>query len=193
MSVEFYNQNAQSFFESTVNVDVTPLYNKYLPYLKPKAHILDAGCGSGRDSKAFLDKGFRVTAIDASTELAKTASALINQPVQVCLFQEFESDSLFDGIWACASLLHVPGNELPSVFLNLANHLATNGVIYCSFKYGTDDVERDGRCFTNADESRLNHFITKTSLEIKEIWVTGDLRPGRENEKWLNVILVKHA
>jgi trans-aconitate methyltransferase len=76
-------------------------------FMTVNGHILDAGCGSGRDSSYFLDKGFDVSAFDASAELAKLASQLIHRPVTVCQFNEYESDKPFDGIWACASLLHV--------------------------------------------------------------------------------------
>ncbi|PSB88890.1 SAM-dependent methyltransferase [Photobacterium damselae subsp. damselae] len=191
MSVDFYNTHADDFYQSTVNVDVSPLLERFIPYLLPHAHVLDAGCGSGRDSKSFLDMDYQVTAIDASEELSKRAEQLIGQSVEVTTFQNFTSQTQFDGIWACASLLHVPSHELASVFNKLSNMLVTGGAFYCSFKYGDDDVERNGRFFTNSTEQRLQSFLVGTPLQIKETWITGDLRPGREAEKWLNVILVK--
>lgn len=191
MSIDFYNKNAQTFIEGTINSDLTSLYRCFLPLLHEGAHILDAGCGSGRDSKAFLANGFKVTAIDASSELASAASLLIGQKVDVCLFQQFTSRIQFDAIWACASLLHVPSDELNNVFQILTNTLKPEGLFYCSFKYGNGDVERDGRYFTNMDEDRLNCNITNLPLHIVKLWVTTDVRPGREQEKWLNVILKK--
>ncbi|HIF9066373.1 TPA: class I SAM-dependent methyltransferase [Photobacterium damselae] len=191
MSIDFYNTHADDFYQSTVNVDVSPLLERFIPYLSPHAHVLDAGCGSGRDSKSFLDMGYQVTAIDASEELGKRAEQLIGQSVEITTFQNFTSQTQFDGIWACASLLHVPSYELASVFNKLSNMLVTGGAFYCSFKYGDDDVERNGRFFTNSTEQRLQSFLVGTPLQIQETWITGDLRPGREAEKWLNVILVK--
>lgn len=191
MSVDFYNQNASSFIEGTIDADLQELYDMFLPMLTTGDHILDAGCGSGRDSKFFLDNGFSVTAIDASTELAKSASKLIGQDVEVCLFQNFSPKITFDAIWACASLLHVPSCELPSVFEKLTQSLKSDGYIYCSFKYGEDDVNRDGRYFTNANEGRLGSFIKGSPISVHKSWVTSDVRPGREHEKWLNAILVK--
>ncbi|MFT7680904.1 MAG: SAM-dependent methyltransferase [Moritella dasanensis] len=190
-SISFYNNNANEFVSNTISVDMTSLYQKFLPLLPANAHILDAGCGSGRDSKYFIDTGFTVTAMDASKALAESAAALIGQPVHECLFQDFQSDKQFDAIWACASLLHVPSAELPDVFSHFASQLKPQGLFYCSFKYGNDDVERGGRYFTNADEVRLNTFIAGSGLTVKDSWLTGDLRAGRESERWINVILSK--
>ena len=192
MSIDFYNTHADDFYQSTVNVDVSPLLSRFIPYLHASAHILDAGCGSGRDSKAFIKKGFQITAIDASKELGKKAEKLIKQPVEITTFQKFEATDKFDAIWACASLLHVSSHELNDVFKKLSSYLVDDGVFYCSFKYGNDDVERNGRSFTNCDEKRLIQFIANTPLLIKETWTTDDLRSGRKDEKWLNAILEKN-
>lgn len=191
MTIKFYNNNADDFFISTVGVDISSIQKIFLSYLEKGMHILDAGCGSGRDSKFFLENGFVISAFDASEELANRASEYIGQTVKVTRFQDFRSEHCYDAIWACASLLHVPGTELPEVFYNLSNHLNKGGVMYCSFKYGNTDVENQGRHFTNADENRINNFIHDTSLFIKKTWVSDDARPERSNEKWLNVILIK--
>ncbi|TOB16037.1 SAM-dependent methyltransferase, partial [Vibrio parahaemolyticus] len=134
--MSYYNQHAQEFFDSTVHVEMDSLYREFLPLVQKGGNILDAGCGSGRDSKVFKELGFQVHAIDASAVLAKLAEELIEQPVQIATFQDFESEKRFDAIWACASLLHVPFDELPHSFLNLSKSLKNNGVFYCSFKYG---------------------------------------------------------
>lgn len=191
--MSYYNQHAQEFFDGTINVEMDSLYREFLPLVRKGGNILDAGCGSGRDSKAFKELGFQVHAIDASAVLAKLAEELIEQPVQIATFQNFESQKRFDAIWACASLLHVPFDELPHSFLNLSKYLKNNGVFYCSFKYGIDEVERNGRKFTNLDESLLKSVLSNTPLIIKTTWQTGDLREGRESEKWLNAILLKES
>jgi len=190
-SVKYYNQHAADFVENTLFVDMESLYQRFLPLLARSSHILDAGCGSGRDSKYFIEQGFKVTAIDASETLAQSASRLINQDVAHCYFQDFSTNETFDAIWACASLLHVASDELPEVFNKLSNHLVDGGLFYCSFKYGDDDVERDGRYFTNANEQRIETFLASSPLAIKNLWLTGDLRQGRASERWLNLILVK--
>ena len=190
-TIVYYNENADIFYDSTVNVDMASLYQEFLPLLKPAGHILDAGCGSGRDSKAFLTQGFKVTAIDASAELADYATQLIEQPVIVTDFKSFKSENMFDGIWACASLLHVPFSDLKNTFSHLGISLKAQGFFYCSFKYGSDSSVRNGRFFTDLNETLLSELLLDTELEIEKYWITTDLRPGRSDEKWLNAILRK--
>ena len=189
MSINFYNNNARSFFESTKDIDVSPLRDKFTAYLSDGASILDAGCGSGRDSRHFLKLGYEVTAFDASKELAGIASDYIGQPVQVCRFMEFQSKRSFAGIWACASLLHVPSADLSHTLTHLAQYLDSDGMFYCSFKHGTEDRELGGRHFTDCNEERLRHFVELSPLMVRDVWITKELRPGREHEMWCNAIL----
>lgn len=189
--MNYYDQNAQEFFDGTINVDMASLYSEFIPLIPKQSFILDAGCGSGRDTKAFINLGFKVHAIDASEELGKLAEQQINQAVEITTFQQFNSPQSFDAIWACASLLHVPMIELPQAFKNLASHLKPKGVFYCSFKYGDNEVERNGRRFTNLNEKLLQEVIADSDTTILKTWCTSDLRKGRESEKWLNAIVVK--
>ena len=190
-TIAFYEQNSDSFFDSTVAVDAQALYDQFLPLLPDKAHILDAGCGSGRDSLAFLKAGYQVTAFDGSLSMTERASALTGLPVMHSLFLDFNSERQFDGIWACASLLHIPLQDLPLTFSHLSSFLRTDGLFYCSFKLGDGEEKRGGRHFTNLDEQGLEQILNTTDLNIARTWTTQDLRPGRENEHWLNAILKK--
>lgn len=191
MSIDFYNQHAAQFFSSTVDIDASSLLKPFLDYLPDGGYILDAGCGSGRDSKHLIELGYQVQAFDASPALAALAQTLIKQPVTVATFLEWQTDQHFDGIWACASLLHVPRPLLTQTFAHLALMLKTEGAFYCSFKYGQDEVTRDGRSFTNCDESLLCALLSDVPLNIEKLWITQDLRAGRETEQWLNAILLK--
>jgi SAM-dependent methyltransferase len=189
--MDYYENNAKAFVESTLRVDMQTLYQRFLPLLPERAYILDAGCGSGRDAKTFIERGYQVTAFDASAEIAALAEKEIGQPVQVQRLQDIQYQNQFDGIWACASLLHVPAKELPDVFRRLARALKPNGVIYCSFKYGQAEYEKQGRWFTDLDEAGLRVLVDEIEeLAIKGLWVTADRRPGRGQELWLNGILV---
>ncbi|KTF16986.1 class I SAM-dependent methyltransferase [Pseudoalteromonas sp. H105] len=189
-SIDYYNQHSAAFIASSVNVDMSPLYDEFLPLLPAHAAILDAGCGTGRDAQHFIQSGFTVTAIDASQALVEFASKHLGQPVIHKTFKEIDDMNAFDGIWCCASLLHVPKVELPQVFLKLQNALKPNGVLYVSFKYGTQERVHNGREFTDLNEDGLTALITQhTELKIIKQWQTIDQRPERESEVWLNALI----
>lgn len=191
-TLTYYNQNAQTFAATTVAVDFAATQARFMAFLPYGGSILDFGCGSGRDTKYFLGQGFQVTAIDGSVELCKLASQYTGIPVKHMLFQELDEVEQYDGIWACSSILHLPPEELPPVLKKMAVALKPYGIIYTSFKYGDFAGERNGRYFTDMTETgfaELMHGIA--TLEIEEQWITSDVRPGRGEEKWLNVILRK--
>ena len=192
-TIEYYNKNVELFVSSTKDVEFNKMQNMLLKYLKKGDYILDLGCGSGRDSKAFLEKGFKVVSVDGSEKLCNIASSYIGQEVIFTTFQNFKSDIKFNGIWACASLLHLPYKDLKEVIKNLRNNLKEEGYFYLSFKYGEFEGERNGRYFTDFTEKTFEEFVEEIdNLQLKEEWITGDVRPGRGEEKWLNVILQKN-
>ena len=190
-TIDFYNQNAATFFESTSNVDMTPLYQRFLSLIPNNGRILDAGCGSGRDGKAFKAMGYAVDAFDASHALAKLATEFSGVTVDVLSFTEFERPSTYDGIWACASLLHLPSTDLPTALSRLWSSLKEGGVIYTSFKLGQSERLKDGRHFTDLDDTGLrNLFKYFSNVAHIETWITHDQRPER-NEQWLNALIQK--
>ncbi len=190
-TIDYYNKNASEFCAGTIQANMSDLYAPFLAYV-PNGKILDCGCGSGRDSKFFLEKGYLVDAIDASEELCQYASAYTGLNVQHMTFAEIQAESIYDGIWACASLLHVPEDELPEIMVKLDHALKPAGILYASFKYGDSAKIRNGRFFTDMNEQRLSSLLQKSSVfETEKLWVTGDVREGRENEKWLNLLLRK--
>jgi len=191
MPSDYYQQHAALFFQDTLSVEMLSLYQRFLPSLRPGAHIVDAGCGSGRDARYFAEQGFVVSAFDACAELVALARDFTGLDVRLSRFEDFYTDSSVDAIWACASLLHVPLAELPGTFSHLATQLANGGLMYCSFKYGEGEVQRGERRFTDLTETSLADLLQKTPFSIREYWKTGDLRPGREQEQWLNAILLK--
>ena len=191
-TLNYYNQNAAQFCQNTLFVEFSATQNRFLSHLPAGAHILDFGCGSGRDTKAFLDQGYHVEAIDGSEKLCKLASQYTGIPVRHMFFQELSAVSEYDGIWACSSILHLSRDELSDVMRKMITALKPNGIIYTSFKYGTFSGERSGRYFTDMTEEIFAEFISKIEdLQIEEEWVTSDARPGRSEEKWLNLILRK--
>lgn len=189
--MDFYNQEAKSFFERTVDIDMSPIYGRFTPLLSKEAHILDAGCGSGRDAKAFRSMGYKVAAVDASAELARLAEAYSGVPVRVCRFQELADQEIFDAVWACASLLHVREAELPQVFANIWQALKPGGVFYFCFKYGSGERVKDGRHFTDANEQRIESWLSELpNLTIIDMWRSDDQRQDAELG-WMNALIKK--
>ncbi|QEY58997.1 methyltransferase domain-containing protein [Pseudomonas sp. C27(2019)] len=190
MTVQFYETNAEQFAQDTLEVDMSALHERFLAMIPPASRVLDAGCGAGRDTAAFLQLGYEVEAFDASAKLVEIAKEVSGIAVQHSTFLNFTSKQPFAGIWACASLLHVPAVSMSATLQHLAGLLQAEGVLYVSFKYGEEDTERDGRLFTNCTEQRLQDFLEGTGLSIKETWLSNDQRPDRTDEQWLNALLI---
>ena len=188
----YYNKNADKFINDTAGVQFDETQDRFLKYLQPGASILDFGCGSGRDTLAFLQQGYEVEAIDGSSEMCFAAQRLCGISVSNLLFNELSAVNKYDGIWACASILHVPKSELSDIFHKMYKALKDNGIVYCSFKHGNFEGMRDGRFYTDFNEIDFRCFISSVpGFEIKEVWISSDVREGRSNEKWINIILRK--
>lgn len=191
-TIDYYENAATDYYSSTVDVDMKPQYSMFEKYLYEGARILDCGCGSGRDSKHFLDSGYSVTAVDGSASMCKMASDLTGLEVFNIVFQDIDFDNEFDGVWACASLLHVPSDEIALVLKRVNKALASNGILYVSFKYGEYEGERNGRFYLDLTEDTLRKILDEVGgFDIKEIFVSDDVRPEKENVQWLNAILIK--
>ncbi|MFM2057886.1 MAG: UvrABC system protein [Pseudomonadota bacterium] len=188
-TTHYYTHHATEFFTSTVHVDMTPLHQRFLAGLPAGAAVLDAGCGSGRDARAFAERGYRVSAFDASPALAALASGHCGFAVAVRRFEEVEDVACFDGIWCCASLLHVAEADLPDVLARLWRALRPGGTLYVSFKHGWGERVHGGRRFTDADEPTLRGWFAALPDALEpEIWLTDDRRPDR-TERWTNALL----
>lgn len=191
MSIAYYDRNAEAFFRDTVAADVSSLRACFLAHVPPGGTVLDAGCGSGRDAAAFHAAGYQVTAFDGSAEMVRLAREHTGLPVQRMTFAEMSWEAAFDGIWASASLLHVPRPDLPAVIARFARALRPGGAWYVSMKHGTGERHVDGRTFTDVTPDDLAHLVEAHGLEVAEAWESLDVRPDRQ-DRWLNA-LVRHV
>ena len=192
ITLEYYAANAEAFASSTVDVAFSSVQKCFEGLLQPGARVLDFGCGSGRDAKHFLEAGFAVDAVDGSPELCRIASELTGLPVRCMRFEELSAVAEYDGIWACSSILHVPSVQLPALLAKMAAALKDGGVIYTSFKYGEGEGMRHGRYFSDFTEDSFASLLEQVpALREEDHWVSSDVRPGRGDEKWLNLILRK--
>ena len=191
-TLDYYEINALGFFESTFKVDMESLYQPFLRYLPDHAFILDLGCGSGRDALAFKNQGYQVAATDTSKELVDKANQLTGIDVRFESFYELAELNQYDGVWACASLLHCERKRLPEVLEKILKALKLNGICYMSFKYGEEDRYKDGRQFTDMNESQAQSLLKKfDNILLLQQWITIDKRPDH-NEDWLNIVFQKN-
>jgi SAM-dependent methyltransferase len=184
-SIEYYSKNAGAYFEKTVDVDMQECWDSFTGLLPEGGSVLDLGCGSGRDSAYFVSCGFDVTAMDACEDMCDLASIHIGQDVLQLSFAEMDFNEVFDGIWACASLLHIPGDEIEDILTKVVNSLKINGVLYMSFHYGDFEGERDGRYYKDYRTKSLKDLIARhEGLELIEIQKCQDTRP-ETNAEWI--------
>jgi len=193
MTIPYYDEHGQAFFNRTIHANLDNLYDMLTQHLPDGAHILEAGCGSGRDAKALLERGYRVTAFDGSAKMAQLAADYLGQDVLHLTFDEMAFDNEFEGIWANASLLHVPRGDLQDVLRRFIKALKTGGVWYASFKQGQGEkMSNDGRIFTYFTEAEMRDFVAQFDmLTLLELTVSEDTRPDHKGEYWLNVLMQK--
>lgn len=191
-TLKYYNSNAEQFIKSSLSADMSGIQNEFLSYLPSKSLILDFGCGAGRDTKYFSERGFHVYAVDGSEEMCRATNEYAKTEVKQMMFNELSESEVYNGIWACSSILHVDKSALVDIFQRMIQALKVGGILYCSFKYGNFEGMRNGRYFTDFDEKSFGKFIFQFSnLKVEKISITNDSRPDRKKDKWLNVFLRK--
>ncbi|MBV9045806.1 MAG: class I SAM-dependent methyltransferase [Alphaproteobacteria bacterium] len=192
-SIAYYDRNGAAFFAGSVNADMATDRARFLKHVPSGGAILEAGCGSGRDALAFKQAGYAVTAIDGSAEMVRRASEHTGLTVQHKRFDQVDWRNAFDGIWSCASLLHVQRADLPDAMARLVRALKPGGVWYMSFKYGDHEAIVHERHFTYMTEPMLTAAIRAQDLELIDLWTSEDVRPERKGETWLGAIVRKPA
>ena len=186
----YYAAHAREFADATAALDMTEIYRPFVDRLSKGAHVLDAGCGSGRDTRAFLQMGFRVTSFDISPELVRLATAHSGHFCHVLAFQDMEFHRKFHGIWACASLLHVSRNEMPKVLEHFARALKPGGVLYVSLKQGDGErVVADGRFFSYFRSQEFQALLTNRGwLQMIDTWLSHAPDSSGIDWPWLNFL-----
>lgn len=191
-SIDYYNKNAAAYFESTVQLDLSDLRQKFEELLPEGGSILDLGCGSGRDSLAFYEDEFEVTPLDGSEEMCALAEIHTDLEVLHMMFEELDFDEVFDGVWACASLLHVPENQMPDILKKIGQALKPGGVLFLSVKEGDFEGIRNGRYFVDYSKRKLKELVEDSkTFRIEEMWKTEDVRGSIHEAKWLNLLAIK--
>lgn len=184
----YYEANADVYVQETLLLDVEELRDKFICLLPPQAHILDLGCGSGRDSRLFLDRGYRVTAMDPSSSIAALASSYLGQAVQLSTAQGLTDRGIYDGVWACASLLHIPKAKMQTVMKKVVDALKPGGILYLSLKEGaTERWDKRGRFLSDYSVKEISELLVKISaLQEIDIFTSESMLRGKP-QVWINV------
>lgn len=193
-TLEYYNNNAKIYCEQTLVGNLQENYDKFLKYLPQGAYILDFGCGSGRDSKYFMENGYKVKAIDGSIEMCKLASKYINQEVNCMKFEELNDINTYDGIWACSSILHIEKENLSNTLIKMIDALKGNGIIYTSFKIGTGYEIKEGKYYNYLTKNEMVETLNKISKNVKLVDYFETLPSTKRtahNTIWGNFIIKK--
>ena len=190
MMCNYYESNAEHYAAETFSADMSEQYQRFLPLLKKGAKILDVGSGSGRDACYFQKHGYQVTALEPSKNLCKEIRKVFSGEIICSDIQNYQPKERYDGIWACASLIHLQEEEILRFFEKIDLYLNDNGVVYVSGKNGisTGEVE-DGRFFLEFTEQLVEKILTvNEQLKLEQLWYTEDVS-GRRGFQWLNVVL----
>ena len=190
-TLNYYNENAKYYFDTTVNADMSKQYEFFLQYVK-SGRLLDLGCGSGRDSLYFKNLGFDVTAIDGSEELCKIAREYTGLNVKCMRFDELRDIGYYDGIWACASLLHVDKRFLINILKKTRDALKQTGYMYVSMKNGEgEEVTEEGRYYNYLTYDKFKDLTNLSGLDIVDFYSSKSISNPNETKYWNNYILKK--
>lgn len=186
---KFYETHAEEYFERTVAADLSGLYSRFLMHVREGGRILDAGCGSGRDLRKFRERGFQAIGIDASDALVKIAREYSGAPCHTLRLEDIQYKGEFDGVWACASLLHLPKVAVVPVLRRLQEALVAGGAMFASVQIGKGEAfVADGRFYAYYQLDEFVRFVKEAEFLIQDSWITEDVLRERVNIRWINVI-----
>ncbi|PTR09946.1 ubiquinone/menaquinone biosynthesis C-methylase UbiE [Nitrosospira sp. Nsp5] len=188
-TITFYETHADEYFRRTVSLDLSHLHNRFLSLVDPGGSILDAGCGSGRDLRVFLNRGYQVTGIDASNALARLAQSYSGASCIPMRLEDLSFDQRFDAVWACASLLHFPKFMLLQILRRLYRAIVPGGVLYASVQSGYgESFASDGRFYAYYQLTEFVSLIEESGFIINDAWNSEDSLPNRPPIQWINVL-----
>lgn len=191
-TIEYFDEKAEKHFHDAFTITARDNQDLFLSRLAPGSLILDFGCGSGRDTAYFMEKGYRVVPADGSAGMCRFASEYLKMPVKHMEFNELDEENVYDGIYASASVMHLEYEKLKEVFPKMIRALKPGGIIYVSFKYGTKDGYLGKRYYTYMTEERLAGLLKDyDEIEAEETGIFGNEHPGQEDFRWLYAVLRK--
>lgn len=194
-TIFFYNDNAHSYFEETKNLLLKNEINRLAELCGFKGNILDIGPGSGRDLKEFKKLGFKAKGADISEKMAIIAHnfsgcEVITSDTRQLPFQ----NEFFIGVWAKASLHHIPKKELGNALREIYRITKKGGFFYSSVKSGHGEklvpINGYNRFYSFYKESEFKTFIEKSGFCVMDCYISTGINPKRP-DKFINVFAKK--
>ncbi len=192
-TLNHYNQNAQAFWQGTHDHDVSQNYAAFLaPFPKDKTlDIIDFGCGPGRDVRYFRSLGHRPVGLDGSRIFCEMARTLSGCPILHQTFLNLELPAnAFDGIFANASLFHVPSQKLPKVLKQLHNTLRPGGILFLSNPRGAHEGWSGQRYGHFMEFESCRNFLMSAGFDVLDHYYRPAGKP-RHEQPWLAVVAAK--
>jgi ubiquinone/menaquinone biosynthesis C-methylase UbiE len=197
-TVDSYDQIAARFVAQWGSLRLERALNAFVARMATRRtgqrRVLDLGCGPGRDAGYLAQLGYWVVGLDLSSRMLAEAWRRLPTArfVQADLRCPPLASSSFDGVWACASLLHLPRSRMPGALREIARLLQVpGGVFYLALKGGEGEgwfADQDGRrrFFSFYQPAEIEKMLSHTGFQILEVWVAPD-QAGREHP-WINII-----
>lgn len=153
-TLNFYETNSEAYAANKATPN--PRLGAFLSQCKPEGRVLELGTGGGVDASVIIANRFTLDATDGSAQLAAIASHRIGQPVRTMLFHELDAEDAYDGVYACASLTHVPRQDLCDVIKKIYRAMTANAVVWASFKAGSEEAsDALGRSYNYLQQDEL--------------------------------------
>jgi len=189
-TIASYNATAKQYALQFKDADLGRYMERFVRALPAqRASVLDAGCGPGRDCARFEALGLDVIGLDLSIGLLLEARAVSNCAlVQGDLCHIPLRPGSVDGVWSCASLVHLAPKGLRRAIGEFRSVLRTDGVLFASLRYGVGDEWRADsaggrRYFRFYKEPELESALLRNGFEIESLTV----EPGVVSGVWMNV------
>ena len=193
-TIQSYNKFAKNYVDSTFDTILQYQLTQFTSFLKG-GKVLDAGAGSGRDSIYLKEEGFTVSAIDISSEIAKEAKKKTKVNIKEMDLRKLDfKDKSFDGIWCCASFIHIPKKDTEKTLKEFNRVLKEQGVLYLGLREGTSEglepstnLSREEVFISYYTQNEIESLIKETDFDI----ITSYIEQDNEGNSWINLFARK--
>ncbi len=202
-TIKIYDEVAQEYAHQASTRSPGMQRKLFASLLTKGGKILDLGCGSGRDSLFFHEQGFQVTGVDLSKKLLAIANKnapdiqFVHEDIRHMSFPE----SSFDGIWSCASIVHIKHSEQQALFHSLYRILKPGGLLYIHAKNGEGEtyieepsVPGKKRFYAFFTGSLLEQYCKNagfSDVEIIDVGITKAYANGKHSKEWIDCFAKK--